>query len=332
MGIVRAEPEAIARAASLIRRGELVAFPTETVYGLGADALNPVAVARIFEVKRRPKFDPLIMHISERGWVEDLCAGVDERARRLMEEFWPGPLTLVLGKRAIVPEIVTAGLPTVAVRMPDHPVALELIRLSERPIAAPSANPFGYLSPTTAEHVYQQLGDRIELILDGGPCRVGVESTILDLTAEEPELLRAGGLPLEELVRVLKCKIITPQERCGQKEQRPKSPGQLPRHYSPKTPVRLLKPAEIEQLPPLEGMRVGLLLFREPVDLPPGYKVEILSAKGDLREAAANLFTALHRLDRAGLELIFAELAPERGLGRAINERLRKAAGLALKP
>jgi L-threonylcarbamoyladenylate synthase len=324
MGIAKATPEAIAQAAKLIRRGELVAFPTETVYGLGADALNPQAVARIFEVKRRPKFDPIIVHVSEPEWVEKLCTHVDERVYTLIEGFWPGPLTLVLPKRQMVPEIVTAGLPTVAVRMPAHPVALELIQSAERPIAAPSANPFGYLSPTTAEHVHEQLGEQIELILDGGPCTVGVESTVLDLSGSEPELLRAGGTPLEELERVLgqKIKIVSTAER-------PRSPGQLPKHYAPRTPIKLLSAGEVERMEPPQRRRVGLLLFRQREGLPAGYtQVEILSAEGDLREAAANLFAALHRLDRAKLDLILAELVSEEGLGLAINERLRKAAGL----
>ncbi len=322
MGVVKATPEAIARAAELIRRGKLVAFPTETVYGLGADALNPEAVARIFEVKRRPRFDPLIVHIADPREVEGLCERVGERARLLMEKFWPGPLTLVLPKRRKVPEIVTAGLPTVAVRMPDHPVALELIRRAQTPIAAPSANPFGYLSPTTAEHVYEQLGEQIELILDGGPCRVGVESTIVDLTGEEPELLRAGGVPVEELERVLGREI-----RVSREGDRPRSPGQLPKHYSPRTPIQLAEPGQAAHTQLPEGKRVGLLLFRAPGVALEGFAhVEVLSERGEPREAAANLFAALHRLDRAGLDLIVAELAPEEGLGLAINERLRKAA------
>ncbi len=330
MRIVRATPRAIARAAELLRRGKPVAFPTETVYGLGADALNPEAVARVFEVKRRPRFDPLIVHVADPEEIERLCTRVDERARALIGEFWPGPLTLVLPKRERVPEIVTAGLPTVAVRMPNHPVALELIRKAGTPIAAPSANPFGYLSPTTAEHVREQLGEQVELILDGGPCPVGVESTVLDLTEEEPQLLRAGGVPVEELERALGGKIRVPQAG-----DRPRSPGQLPRHYSPRTPLRLLAPGEGERedVGPPEGRRVGLLLFRRPKTPLRGYAhVEVLSEGGDLREAAARLFAALHRMDRAGLDLILAEPAPEEGLGVAINERLRKAAAVGLSP
>jgi len=194
-------PEAIRRAAEVIERGGLVAFPTETVYGLGADAFQPRAVAAIFEIKGRPRFDPLIVHVADPRDVVRLWLEVDPRARRLMERFWPGPLTLVLPKRPEVPEIVTAGLRTVAVRMPAHPVALELIREAQTPIAAPSANPFGRLSPTTAEHVLEGLGDRVEVILDGGRCPVGVESTVLALDGEA-RLLRPGGVPVEEIEEV----------------------------------------------------------------------------------------------------------------------------------
>ncbi|MCL0069683.1 L-threonylcarbamoyladenylate synthase, partial [Dehalococcoidia bacterium] len=195
--------EAIREAASVIQNGGVVAFPTETVHGLGADAFNPEAVARIFELKNRPRFDPLIVHVAELSDVEKIWLKADDRAKKLMERFWPGPLTIVLPKRPEVPHIVTAGLPTVAVRLPSHPVALSLIREARTPIAAPSANPFGYLSPTTAEHVREQLGDGIEIILDGGSCPVGVESTIIALYEEEPLLLRPGGTPLEEIERVI---------------------------------------------------------------------------------------------------------------------------------
>ena len=325
--VVRATPEAIERAARLVREGGLVAFPTETVYGLGADALNPRAVARVFEVKGRPRFDPLIVHVAGPSWLEGLCREVPEAARTLIERFWPGPLTLVLPKTPRVPGIVTAGLPTVAVRMPAHPVALELIRKAERPIAAPSANPFGYLSPTTAEHVYEGLDARVDLILDGGPCPVGVESTILDLAGGAPELLRAGGLPVEEIERALGQPVRRPPEPEPEDEGRPaRAPGRLPRHYAPRTPLTLVPlGAGARAKPPCA--RAGLLLFREPPRRPEGFAIiEVLSPTGDLREAAARLFEALHRLDRAGLDCLVAERVPEEGLGRAINERLRKAA------
>ena len=196
---VKATEENIKLAGKIIKEGGLVAFPTETVYGLGANALNPYAVAKIFEVKKRPTFDPLIVHISKIEWLEKLTTQVDEKALKLIEKFWPGPLTLVLPKSNIVPDIVTAGLPTVAIRMPSHNVALALIENAETPISAPSANPFGYISPTTADHVERMLGDKIDLILDGGKCPIGIESTVLSLIDEEPKILRPGGLPVEEI-------------------------------------------------------------------------------------------------------------------------------------
>lgn len=319
MNMVGVTQEIIKEAAAIIRKGGLVTFPTETVYGLGADALNPLAVVRIFEVKNRPRFDPLIVHIADFSSVEKLCSSVDERARKLMEKFWPGPLTLVLPKTQVVPDIVTAGFPTVAIRMPAHPVALRLIEEAGTPIAAPSANPFGYLSPTTAEHVREQVGKKVDLILDGGKCPIGVESTVIELTGKEPLLLRPGGLPIEEIEKVIgKVKISTTSPK-------PRSPGQLTRHYSPRTPIRILKDRKFEVK---TGKRVGLLSFKSPKKSLPYEVVEILSPQGDLQEAAANLFSCLHKLDRAGLDIIFAEPVPEVGLGRAIMDRLYKAAGL----
>lgn len=312
--LLGSSPEAIRRAAEVIRRGGIVAFPTETVYGLGADAFQAQAVATIFEVKGRPRFDPLIIHVADPKDVARLWVEVDPRARILIERFWPGPLTLVLPKRPEVPDIVTAGLGTVAVRMPAHPVALELIREAQTPIAAPSANPFGRLSPTTAKHVLEGLGDRVEMILDGGHCPVGVESTVVALDGEA-RLLRPGGVPLEEIERV-----IGPVKK-DLRPGRPQAPGGLPHHYSPRTPLRFFEQGmEVPQ-----GLKVGLLAFRAPME-GPFEVVEVLSPSGDLREAAARLFEALHRLDSAGLDLILAEPVPEEGLGFAIMDRLRRAA------
>lgn len=309
----------IKEAAKIIKSGGLVAFPTETVYGLGADAFNPHAVARIFEVKNRPRFDPIIVHIADFSETEWLWSYVDKRAEKLMKEFWPGPLTLALPKSDIVPDIVTAGLSTVAVRMPSHPVALNLIKEAGTPIAAPSANPFGYLSPTSAEHVREQLGGKVDLILDGGKCPVGVESTVVSLAEEKPLLLRPGGLTLEDIENVIgKVEIAPPTSA------RPQSPGQLPRHYSPRTPVEILTGKDRSERK--EG-KVGLLAFTPPSQKGDYEVVEVLSSTGDLVEAAANLFSCLHRLDRAGLDVIYAEPVPEVGLGRAIMDRLRKAAG-----
>lgn len=307
----------VGRAAELIRRGGLVAFPTETVYGLGANALDPQAVAGIFAAKDRPYFDPIIVHIADRSQLETLTLAVPPAAAALAERFWPGPLTLVLPKSDLVPDLVTSGLPSVAVRMPDHPLALELIRRAGLPIAAPSANRFGRLSPTTAEHVRDQLGDRIELILDGGPCRVGVESTVVQLAPEGPLLLRPGGVPVEVLEET-----IGPVRRGEDSAGAPVAPGMLPRHYAPRTPIRV--EPHVPVCPP--GERIGLITLG-PVDNPGDFvAVEVLSETGDLTEAAANFFQALHRLDSRQLDAIVATPFPEWGLGRALNDRLRRAA------
>jgi len=317
---VPATPEALRRAADALRAGGLVAFPTETVYGLGARAHDPLALARIFEAKRRPFFDPLILHVAEKSQFEALVAPEsrrDPRAAALMDRFWPGPLTLVLPKAADVPDLATSGLPTVAVRMPAHPVALALIRAAGFPLAAPSANPFGRLSPTTAAHVQAHFDAGIDLILDGGACAVGVESSIVSLAGETPVLLRAGGVPREAIEAA-----IGPISLAPAAADRPQAPGQLPGHYAPLTPLRILADGEI----PADGtLRLGYLGFRRGPDRPYA-AIEVLSPGGDLREAASRLFACLHRLDAAGLDLILAEAVPETGLGAAIMDRLRKAA------
>ena len=308
----------IHQAAKIIRKGGIVAFPTETVYGLGADAFNPIAVARIFEVKGRPYFDPLIVHVADPADLDRLVIQIPSKAKKLIEQFWPGPLTVVLLKKENVPDIVTAGLSTVAVRMPKHPMALNLIEQADCPIAAPSANPFGYLSPTTAGHVREQLGDRVDLILDGGPCPVGVESTILSFTEKGPLLLRPGGVELEEVESIIgKVKISSIEE------DKPSSPGTLPRHYAPRTPI-VINWSD-KKIDFNEGKKIGLLSFKEPKNCLKYHHVEVLSKNGDLREAAANLFTAIRRLDALNLDLILAEAVPEIGLGLAIMDRLRRA-------
>lgn len=312
--VVPPTPENLKRAAQIIRMGGLVAFPTETVYGLGANALDAMAVARIFEAKERPSFDPLIVHISDGEMLQRVVQEVPALAERLMARFWPGPLTLVLPKSALIPEIVTAGLPTVAVRMPAHPVAQALIQQAGVPVAAPSANPFGYLSPTRAEHVERMLGKRVDLILDGGRTEFGVESTIV-LLAEKPVVLRYGAVSVEALEQVVGEVTEQLEER-----DKPLVPGQLPQHYAPHTPIRIAAPGEV---PPSQRKRVGYLAFRE---VPKGFKVvKVLSPTGNLLEAAAHLFEALHQLDRLGLKAIYAEPIPEVGLGRAIMDRLRRA-------
>lgn len=310
-----------------------MAFPTETVYGLGANALDPAAVARVFEVKGRPRFDPLIVHLARPGDLDRYAAAPDPRARALVERFWPGPLTLVLPRRApapgrpAIPDIVTAGLDTVALRMPDHPVALALLAAAGLPLAAPSANPFGYVSPTTAAHVVEQLGEQVDLVLDGGPCRVGVESTVLALTPGRPRLLRPGGVPVEALEALLG--PIDAGGPAGEGDAAaPESPGQLASHYAPRTPLEVLAgrddPARLARRS--AGERVGLLALTPPPDPGRFAAVEALSTGGEVREAAQRLFGALRRLDALGLDRIVAEPCPEQGLGRAIMDRLRRAA------
>ncbi len=307
----------IKQAAEIIKRGGLVAFPTETVYGLGADAFNPLAIARVFEVKGRPYFDPLIVHVAIWNDLSKLVKEIPAKAEKLIKRFWPGPLTIVLLKKEKVPDIVTAGLPTVAIRMPRHSMALRLIELAGSPIVGPSANPFGYLSPTRAEHVYEQLGDQIDFVLDGGPCEVGIESTIISFSEENPKLLRPGGIPLEEIES-----MIGKVELNQQNTEKTLAPGMFPRHYAPRTPI-LLNWSE-KTIKEYSGKRIGLLAFHDPGPFYNLNYVEVLSKSGDLREAAANLFSAIRRLDSLGLDLILAQTFPEMGLGRAIMDRLRR--------
>ncbi len=289
----------IARAAELIRQGRLVAFPTETVYGLGANALDERAVARIFEVKGRPSTSPLIVHVSSIEMARSLAARWPDSADALARRFWPGPLTLVVPKDATIPDLVTAGLPSVGLRMPAHPVALELIRRSGVPIAAPSANRFTQLSPTTAEHVKQGLGDAVDLVLDGGPTEVGIESTVLSLAVEPPALLRLGMVSQVEIENVIG-PVAVPGAP-GESEAHP-SPGLHPRHYSPRT--RLVLGA-----PPAEGRGVVLELPTDPA------------------ACAATLYETLHRLDTEGLDWIAVEEPPDTPEWAAIVDRLRRAAG-----
>lgn len=312
-----ADPGSIAEAAAVLRRGGLVAFPTETVYGLGADVFNPRAVARVFEVKARPSFDPLIVHLADAGERARVAVADDPRTVALAARFWPGPLTLVVPRRAQVPDLVTAGLDTVGIRVPAHAAARAMIAAAGTPVAAPSANPFGYVSPTTAAHVAELLGPAVDLVLDGGPCRVGVESTILSLAGDRPVILRPGGASRESLEEALGIPLEVADPR-----ERPLSPGQLPRHYATRTPLRILPRGSA---PPLDPGRVGLLAWRHaPAS---GYAaVEVLAPDGSPETAAANLFAALRRLDSAGLDLIVAEPCPESGLGHAIMDRLRRAA------
>ncbi len=297
----------------MLQRGGVVAFPTETVYGLGALAFTPAAVARIFEVKRRPQFDPLIVHVLNDAMLSRVVASMPHAAKALGERFWPGPLTLVLPKRPEVPDLVTAGLSTVAVRMPSHPVARALLEAAGAPLAAPSANPFGSLSPTRAHHVAAGLGDEVDLILDGGRAEHGLESTIVAI-GSRCELLRPGAIEAEAIEAV-----VGPLDLPAAADSR--APGMLPQHYAPATAVRLVEPASV---PAYERGSAAVLALREEFD---GYAVSRrLSPAGDLREAAARFFEILHELDGLALERIDVQPMPEHGLGRAMMDRLRRAA------
>jgi L-threonylcarbamoyladenylate synthase len=316
------DPRAVAEAVRVLRQGGLVAFPTETVYGLGADAFDPEAVARVFEAKARPEFDPLIVHVPGEAEANRVADARDPRVERLARRFWPGPLTLVLPRRAEVPDIVTAGLDTVAVRVPAHEAALRLLEAAGTPVAAPSANPFGSVSPTTAAHVAERLGEVVDLVLDGGPCRVGVESTVLSLVAEPPAILRPGGVSREELEEALG--VAVPIAGVA---SRPTSPGQLERHYATRTRLVVL-PGPAGAAPP-ERIRAGLLAFRAAPRGGSWAAVEVLAPDGRLTTAAATLFAALRRLDALGLDAIYAEPCDERGVGLAIMDRLRRGAAPA---
>lgn len=306
----------LTQAAEIIKNGGVVAIPTETVYGLAANALDVNAVSRIFAIKNRPFFDPLIVHVASIDQAEACCSQFPKTAVRLARAFWPGSLTMILPKAAHIPELVSSGLPTVAVRMPDHPIALELIRRCGVPLAAPSANPFGALSPTCAEHVKKHLGDKVDAIIDGGPCRVGVESTIISLIGTRPAVLRPGGIPIEKIEE-----LTGPIPSGESAREKPDAPGQLPSHYAPRTPLFL------DALPPRHKyQRLGLLTFCAVRDTREYTAIEALSHNCDIREAAAGLFAALHRLDALKLDAIVARTFPPEGLGVAINDRLRRAA------
>jgi len=317
----RSQTAATERALQLLRKGEIVALPTETVYGLTADALNPIAVAKIFEAKQRPRFDPLIVHLPDRGWLDRVTQIRDEDREligKLADCFWAGPFTIVLPKRSIVPEIVTAGLDTIAVRISAHPVFTHIIRAFGEPLAAPSANRFGRVSPTTAQHVLDELGGRIPLIIDAGQTSHGIESTIAAVHNGKIDILRRGPITAEQLSQFGKIDIVPSAGKIF-------APGQLPVHYAPKTPLRLIQDAA--SFSPAEKQRVGLLAWN-PVRYEENFlAIRRLSEKQDLREAAANLFRCLRELDELDLDLMVAERVPSQALGAAIMDRLERASG-----
>ncbi|MCG0065215.1 MULTISPECIES: L-threonylcarbamoyladenylate synthase [Streptomyces] len=313
----------IEKAAGVLRAGGLVALPTETVYGLGANAEDPAAVARIFQVKGRPPSHPLIVHIGGAEQLDDWVQDVPATARLLAEHFWPGPLTLVLRRGPRVPLEATGGLETVAVRVPDHPVALALLSAFGGGVTAPSANRFGSVSPTTADHVRAELGDAVDFVLDGGPCEVGVESTIVDATGDVPTILRPGGVTREDLEAVLGFPLAVPAT------SRVRVPGQHPSHYAPRARVVLVEPekvvAEAEQAQEL-GHRVGVFLPPSLSGVPVRAHA-VVTVPGAMSAYAQGLYGFLRELDRQGCDLIVASLPVEEGLGLAIANRLRRAAG-----
>jgi len=332
------EPQKIHRAAEIIKTGGLVAFPTETVYGLGADALNPAAVRRLFEAKKRPLDNPPIVHVADPMEISRLVAKVPKKAQLLVNRFWPGPLTLIFNRSEVVPKVTTAGLDTVAIRMPKHKVALELIKQSDCPIAAPSANLAGKPSPTTAQHVYDDLNGRIDAIINGGATNIGVESTVLDLSVDPPMLLRPGGTPIEALRKVLGEIRLHPfvesEQELSLNEIR--SPGMAHKHYAPKAKVVLVegqvpevvaKIQDLEKSYRLKGDKVGILATDETQAFYEANVVRSLGNRKNLSTVAQSLFRLLREVDAEGVDVIIAEGVSSEGLGLAVMNRLRKASG-----
>ena len=328
------DPNAVRDAAAILRRGGLLGIPTETVYGLGADALNEDAVSRIFLAKGRPQDNPLIIHVPDASWLERYCRDVPPAAYRLAERFWPGPLTMILPRRDIVPLQTTGGLETVGVRCPNHPVTLAIIEAAGVPIAAPSGNTSGRPSPTTAAHMIEDMDGKIDGIVDGGPCTVGVESTIIDLTVQPPRLLRPGGLPLESLRQVLGevavDKAVTGLLAAG---ERPRAPGMKYRHYAPHAPVTVVTGAPERSARRIQGLlsdTAGVICFDEYAPLFPGHIIHKLGPAADKSAQARHVFDALRTFDGTDVTEIFAQCPDDGGLGLAVANRLKKAAGFHL--
>jgi L-threonylcarbamoyladenylate synthase len=306
--------EQVREAAALLRKGQLVAFPTETVYGLGANALDAAAVQRIFDAKGRPRTSPLIVHVSSIQMARELAAEWPPNAQELAERFWPGPLTLVVTKKSIIPDTVTAGLPTVGLRMPEHPVALALLREAGIPVAAPSANRFTQLSPTTAEHVRRGLGERVSYILDGGPCPVGIESTVLSVVEQPAILLRPGGVSRSEIQEVIG--TVVSQAHAEVSGAHP-SPGMHPQHYSPRTPLILVNGGII----PAHGSGVYLQLRRTP-----SHAATVVLMPADAREYASRLYATLHKIDQQAYDWIAVDAPEESPEWEGVLDRLKRAA------
>ena len=317
MAILKSNNENISLAVNELKAGGLVAFPTETVYGLGANGLNDIAVSKIFEAKQRPTFNPLILHVSSFEMLDEVATYTSDKIKTLTDKFWPGPLTLILKKKEVVPYIVTSGLDTVAVRMPNNKIALELINKFGKPIAAPSANSFSQLSPTEAVHVEKQLGGKVDIILDGGKCNVGVESTIIAVTENSQVLLRPGGIAREEIEE-----LIGTLSDSSSAEETPSSPGQLKIHYAPNIPINFYDEENIEKY---SNLKIGGIFFSEVKQEKKFVTTRLLSKNKELHEAASNLFSHLHNLESQDLDLILVEKIEQTGLGIAIMDRLTKA-------
>lgn len=304
----------------LLRQSEVVAIPTETVYGLAGNALDESAVLKIFQVKQRPHFDPLIIHVGAINDIEKYVTHIPVILRKLAEKFMPGPLTLLLEKKSVIPDLVTSGSDLVAVRIPDHPLTLSLLSMLDFPLAAPSANPFGYISPTTATHVADQLGDKIKYILDGGPCAVGIESTIVGMTDMGLTVFRKGGLSFDAIRHVCGVEPFI----LSVSTSNPSAPGMLTAHYAPKAPLIIGDISNLQNKYDLS--KTGAIRFRSYLKALPEINQIVLSANGNYAEAARNLFAGMRLLDKLNLDVIVAELLPEEDLGIAINDRLRRAA------
>ena len=306
-------------AADLLERGEIIAMPTETVYGLAGNIFNEEAIKMIFELKKRPLFNPLIVHIPSIDTLEDIVEEIPIKAKNLADVFWPGPLTLILKKKSTVPDLVTAGKDTVAVRIPNHPLTLQLLEKLDFPLAAPSANPFGSISPTTPSHVFGYFSGKLPMVLDGGDCERGIESTIIGFEGEDPIVYRLGSIALEDIEEV-----VGPVKVRNKKESAPTAPGMLSRHYAPDTPTYMVEDVSqfIAQNP---NMKIGVIIFKEPLQVTENIHQVVLSESGDLKEATSRLYAVLHYLDGMDLDLIVAERFPNEGLGKSINDRLERA-------
>lgn len=305
----------VKKAAKILSEGGLVAIPTETVYGLAANAFNAEAVTSIFKAKNRPSFDPLITHIADVNQLDSLVSQIPEGVQLLIKKFWPGPLTIVLPKTEKISDLITSGLDSAAFRIPKHPLTKLLLNEINFPLVAPSANPFTYVSPTTAQHVEDQLGEKVDYILDGGPCSIGVESTIISFTNSTPKILRLGGLGAEEIEQTIgKVDIQT------HSNSKPQAPGMLSSHYSPGVEIKVGNITEL--IPENIGKKIGIISFKKPF---PDYLNSVLAPSGNLSEAAQNLFKSLRWMGNQQVDIILTEFVPDHGLGRAINDRLKRA-------